>query len=154
MPGEAQKIDRIVEAFADAFFVANSKNNHTSAEEAPSAAEAVKDGSGGNINSSISTGNSSTSSIDINSSNYVFASASTAHILSFSVIMLNTDAHSPNMRAKERMSKEQFVRNNRGIDDGKDLPRPMLEAIYDDITKNEVGYMGLMLKYDLLMKTK
>ena len=33
---------------------------------------------------------------------------------------------------------EQFVRNNRGIDDGKDIPRPILESIYLDITQNEI----------------
>jgi len=36
------------------------------------------------------------------------------------------------------MTKEQFLRNNRGIDDGKDLPRSVLEGIYDDITANEI----------------
>ena len=36
------------------------------------------------------------------------------------------------------MTKEQLVRNNRGIDDGADLPRAMLEAAYDRITANPI----------------
>jgi hypothetical protein len=28
--------------------------------------------------------------------------------------MLNTDAHNPNLDKRQRMTKEQFVRNNRG----------------------------------------
>ena len=43
-------------------------------------------------------------------------------MLAFSLIMLNTDQHSPNI--KNRMTKDQFVNNNRGIDDGADV-RPM-----------------------------
>lgn len=36
----------------------------------------------------------------------------TAYILAFSLIMLNTDAHSPHI--KQKMTKEQFIKNNRG----------------------------------------
>ena len=39
------------------------------------------------------------------------------HILTFSIIMLNTDLHSP--QVKKRMSLEEFVRNNRGINQDK-----------------------------------
>ena len=35
----------------------------------------------------------------------------TAYILAFSTIMLNTDAHNPNVVKK--MSKQQFISNNR-----------------------------------------
>lgn len=37
-----------------------------------------------------------------------------------------------------QMTKADFVRNNRGIDDGKDLPEEYLGAIYDQIVKNEI----------------
>ena len=46
--------------------------------------------------------------------------ADTAYVLAFSCIMLHTDAHNPAI--KDRMTKEQFIRNNRGIDDEKDIP--------------------------------
>lgn len=36
------------------------------------------------------------------------------------------------------MTKADFVRNNRGIDDGKDLPEEYLGSLYDQIVKNEI----------------
>ncbi|KAG0463110.1 hypothetical protein HPP92_021586 [Vanilla planifolia] len=91
LPGEAQKIDRIMEKFAERYCKCN-----------PSA----------------------------------FSSADTAYVLAYSVIMLNTDAH--NSMVKVKMSKVDFVRNNRGIDDGKDLPEDYLGTLYDTIVKNEI----------------
>ncbi|EJF62771.1 Sec7-domain-containing protein [Dichomitus squalens LYAD-421 SS1] len=66
----------------------------------------------------------------------VFANADTAYVLAFSTIMLNTDAHS--RQVKNRMTKQGFIANNRGINDGQDLPEEFLSAIYDDITTNEI----------------
>lgn len=67
-----------------------------------------------------------------------FANADTAYILAFSVIMLNTDAHSSTLAKQKRMSKEDFLKNNRGIDDGKDLAPAFLEEIYDEIQSHEI----------------
>jgi brefeldin A-inhibited guanine nucleotide-exchange protein len=67
----------------------------------------------------------------------VFANADTAYILSFSTIMLNTDAHSPNIK-KGRMTKAEFFKNNRGINNGQDLPEHLLSDIYDEIHSNEI----------------
>lgn len=50
--------------------------------------------------------------------------------------MLNTDAHSP--QVKNRMTKNDFLKNNRGINDGQDLPEAMLSSIYDEIVSNEI----------------
>lgn len=50
--------------------------------------------------------------------------------------MLNTDAHSP--QVKKRMTKADFVKNNRGINDGQDLPEDILSAIFDEIHSNEI----------------
>lgn len=36
------------------------------------------------------------------------------------------------------MTPEDFIRNNRGIDDGKDLPEEYLRSLYDRISKNEI----------------
>lgn len=91
LPGEAQKIDRIMEKFAERYCKCN-----------PSS----------------------------------FTSADTAYVLAYSVIMLNTDAH--NNMVKDKMSKADFIRNNRGIDDGKDLPEEYLGSLYDQIVKNEI----------------
>lgn len=50
--------------------------------------------------------------------------------------MLNTDAHSPQI--KNRMTKPQFIRNNRGINQGEDLPEDYLSGLYDEILNNEI----------------
>lgn len=47
----------------------------------------------------------------------VFASADAPYVLAFSIIMLTTDLHSPQVKSK--MTKEQFIKNNRGINDSK-----------------------------------
>ncbi|KAK8937385.1 Brefeldin A-inhibited guanine nucleotide-exchange protein 1 [Platanthera zijinensis] len=91
LPGEAQKIDRIMEKFAERYCKCN-----------PTA----------------------------------FISADTAYVLAYSVILLNTDAH--NNMVKYKMSKSDFIRNNRGIDDGKDLPEDYLGSLYDQIVKEEI----------------
>jgi len=65
----------------------------------------------------------------------IFANADTAYILAFSVIMLNTDAHNKNFK---RMTKPEFFRNNRGINDGADLPEEFLGEVYDEIQNKEI----------------
>ncbi|KAK2594605.1 guanine nucleotide exchange protein for ADP-robosylation factor [Conoideocrella luteorostrata] len=65
-----------------------------------------------------------------------FANADTAYVLAYSVILLNTDLHSS--KIAKRMSKEEFIKNNRGINDNADLPDEYLLAIYDEIAGNEI----------------
>ena len=36
------------------------------------------------------------------------------------------------------MTKEDYIRMNRGINDSKDLPREYLESIYDEIASSEI----------------
>lgn len=66
----------------------------------------------------------------------VFSNADTAYVLAYSVILLNTDLHSPQI--KNRMTVESFIANNSGIDDGKDLPSELLEKIYAEIQLDEI----------------
>ncbi|KAI9838812.1 MAG: guanine nucleotide exchange protein for ADP-robosylation factor [Sclerophora amabilis] len=66
-----------------------------------------------------------------------FANADTAYVLAYSVIMLNTDQHSSKMKGR-RMTKEDFIKNNRGINDSADLPDAYLEGIFDEIAHNEI----------------
>ena len=66
-----------------------------------------------------------------------FANADTAYVLAYSVIMLNTDQHSSKMKGR-RMTKEDFIRNNRGINDSQDLPDDYLSSIFDEIANNEI----------------
>ncbi|KAI8898774.1 hypothetical protein BC833DRAFT_417312 [Globomyces pollinis-pini] len=65
-----------------------------------------------------------------------FSSADTAYVLAYSVVMLNTDQH--NAQVKKKMSKAEFIKNNRGIDGGKDLPEGILTSIFDEISTNEI----------------
>ncbi|KAI5305943.1 SEA (Seh1-associated) complex subunit, partial [Ascosphaera pollenicola] len=66
-----------------------------------------------------------------------FKSADAPYVLAYSVILLNTDLHSSSFKGK-RMTKEDFINNNRGINDNSDLPPEYLGAIYDDISQNEI----------------
>lgn len=67
-----------------------------------------------------------------------FRSEDCAYVLAFSIIMLNTDIHSKNIPDNKKMSIDEFVRNNRGIDDGQDVPKEMLVGIYEDIKRDEI----------------
>ena len=44
-----------------------------------------------------------------------FSSPDTVEVLAFSIIMLNTDAHNPSIRKQDKMTMDQFVRNNRCV---------------------------------------
>lgn len=74
----------------------------------------------------------------------MFASADTAYVLAYSVIMLTTDLHSPQVKSK--MTKEQYIRLNRGISDSKDLPEEYLSNIYDEIAGHEIKMKGTVNK--------
>merc|ERR1711860_362529 len=93
LPGEAQKIDRLMEKFASRYCECNPQQSY-------------------------------------------FASADTAYVLAFSVIMLTTDLHSGNV--KKKMTKEEFIRNNRGINDSEDLPQELVSKIYEEIACSEI----------------
>lgn len=71
-----------------------------------------------------------------------FANADTAYILAYSVIMLNTDLHSTKLKGRQRMSPDEFVKNNRGINDNADLPDEYLLGIYEEIRNNEIVLEG------------
>ena len=45
--------------------------------------------------------------------------------------MLNTALHNPNV--KHRITVDEFVKQNRGINSGKDLPKDMLVRMLKDI---------------------
>ncbi|XP_062834988.1 brefeldin A-inhibited guanine nucleotide-exchange protein 2 isoform X4 [Anolis carolinensis] len=94
LPGEAQKIDRLMEKFAARY-------------------------------------------IECNQGQTLFASADTAYVLAYSIIMLTTDLHSP--QVKNKMTKEQYIKMNRGINDSKDLPEEYLSSIYDEIEGKKIA---------------
>ncbi|XP_015926421.1 brefeldin A-inhibited guanine nucleotide-exchange protein 1 isoform X1 [Parasteatoda tepidariorum] len=102
LPGEAQKIDRLMEKFASRY-------------------------------------------CECNSNNTLFSSADTAYVLAYSIIMLTTDLHSPQVKSK--MTKEQYIKMNRGINDSKDLPEEYLSQIYDEIAGNEIKMKASATKF-------
>lgn len=59
-------------------------------------------------------------------------------VLTYAVIMLNTDQHNPRVRAAERMSNEQFSRNLRGVNKGEDFDQDYLREIYESIKTREI----------------
>ncbi|XP_051141026.1 ARF guanine-nucleotide exchange factor GNOM-like [Andrographis paniculata] len=104
LPGESQKIQRVLEAFAESYY-----------EQSPN----------------------------------ILVNKDAALLLSYSLIMLNTDQH--NAQVKKKMSEEDFIRNNRKINGGNDLPREFLSELYHSICENEIrmvpdqgGAIGLL----------
>ncbi|KAI4307595.1 hypothetical protein L6164_030768 [Bauhinia variegata] len=91
LPGESQKIQRVLEAFSERYY-----------EQSP----------------------------------HILANKDAALLLSYSLIMLNTDQH--NVQVKKKMTEEDFIRNNRHINGGNDLPREFLTELYHSICKNEI----------------
>ncbi|KAG6670143.1 ARF guanine-nucleotide exchange factor GNOM [Carya illinoinensis] len=91
LPGESQKIQRVLEAFSERYY-----------EQSPQ----------------------------------ILANKDAALLLSYSLIMLNTDQH--NVQVKKKMTEDDFIRNNRHINGGSDLPREFLSELYHSICKNEI----------------
>lgn len=59
-------------------------------------------------------------------------------VLTYAIIMLNTDQHNPNLKGAKRMALEDFAKNLRGVNDGKDFDQEYLKAIYDSIKTREI----------------
>ncbi|GAA5877623.1 hypothetical protein JCM3774_005361 [Rhodotorula dairenensis] len=58
------------------------------------------------------------------------------YVLAYSVIMLNTDLHNPQVR--KRMDLEAYSRNLRGVNDNQDFAPEYLKSIYESIRKREI----------------
>uniref|UniRef100_A0A1I8JDI8 SEC7 domain-containing protein n=1 Tax=Macrostomum lignano TaxID=282301 RepID=A0A1I8JDI8_9PLAT len=68
-----------------------------------------------------------------------FANEDAAYVLAYSVIMLNTDQHNANARKQNLpMTLDNFKRNLKGVNGGKDFDQDMLEAIYMTIKNDEI----------------
>ncbi|XP_029282383.1 IQ motif and SEC7 domain-containing protein 2-like [Cottoperca gobio] len=67
-----------------------------------------------------------------------FQNPDTIFILAFAIILLNTDMYSPNVKPERKMKQEDFIKNLRGVDNGQDIPRDLLVAIYGRIQKWEL----------------
>ncbi|GJJ12038.1 hypothetical protein Clacol_006279 [Clathrus columnatus] len=58
------------------------------------------------------------------------------YVLAYSVILLNTDLHNPQVR--KRMTLQQYRNNLRGVNAGSDFDSSYLEGVYDAIRKHEI----------------
>lgn len=71
-----------------------------------------------------------------------FSNRDTILIVAYSVIMLNTDLHRANTDTKKRakrMTREDFIRNLRGCDDGNDIDQEYLGRIFDTILVDPIA---------------
>jgi len=75
-----------------------------------------------------------------NKNSTVFANSDAAFVLSYSIIMLATDLHNPNVKTK--MTFKQWAKNNMGTNDGKHFPEPFLKGIYERIAKSPLRFDG------------
>lgn len=103
LPGEAQQIDRIVEAFNNRYVECQDADSNHSEE---------------------------------GDEEKVLPDADSMYVLSFSLIMLNTDLHNPNV--KKPMSLEDYQRNLRGCYKGKDFPVWYTTSMYNSIKEKEI----------------
>ncbi|KAH7349362.1 Sec7 domain-containing protein [Plectosphaerella cucumerina] len=60
------------------------------------------------------------------------------YVLTYAIIMLNTDQHNPNLKSNKRMTLEDFSRNLRGVNNGKDFDPTYIQDIFDSIRTNEI----------------
>lgn len=67
-----------------------------------------------------------------------FDNEDVCYVLAFSLIMLNTDLHNPNISADKKMKLDGFIRNNRGINNGGDLDQAVLSDMFNRIKTREI----------------
>ena len=60
------------------------------------------------------------------------------YVLTYAIIMLNTDQHNPNVKGQNRMKVEDFAKNLRGVNAGKDFDAEFLGDIYESIRTREI----------------
>lgn len=60
------------------------------------------------------------------------------YILTYAIIMLNTDQYNPNIKAANRMTFNDFSRNLRGVNGGKNFEPQYLQDIHDAIKAREI----------------
>ena len=59
-------------------------------------------------------------------------------VLTYAIIMLNTDQHNANVKSANRMTFAAFAKNLRGVNGGSDFEQSYLQEIFDTIQTNEI----------------
>lgn len=102
LPGEAQRVDRIMTTFAKCYY----EDNAGDSQRCP------------------------------------FKHEDTVYLLSFAIIMLNTDLHksasSQSRPPRKKMNKTEFINNLRGAEQGEEISREYLFMLYDSIEANPI----------------
>lgn len=132
LPGESQQIERIMESFSHEYFIQQDACNISDEQE--SLGTNIKD---------IPRLIYDFEPITNVQKTIIFDNSDTIFILSYSIIMLNTDLH--NNQVKNKMNIDDFIKNNKGINNGKDLPREFLTNIFETIKYNEIKLSGLSI---------
>lgn len=127
LPGESQQIERIVEAFAERYV--QCQNYESKAETESSEVEAKDEKSNSSIKDSVEI-------IGEVVNEPVEPDADAVFVLSYSIILLNTDLHNPNIKA--HMTIEDYKKNLRGVYNKRDFPVWYLEKIYQSIKDKEI----------------
>lgn len=66
------------------------------------------------------------------------ADENAVYVLTYAIIMLNTDQHNPNVKDQNRMSFTDFSRNLRGVNGNNDFHSDYLQEIYSSIKSREI----------------
>lgn len=102
LPGEAQRIDRIISTFSQCYW----EDNAGDVQKCP------------------------------------FQNQDTVFLVSFAMIMLNTDLHKAQVskgKIPKRMTKHEFIENLRGVDEGVDKYQDYINFIYDSIEATPIA---------------
>ncbi|OWB55197.1 hypothetical protein B5S28_g1065 [[Candida] boidinii] len=116
LPGESQQIERIMDVFCDRYLECQENSNNDDDDT-------IKESNG-------------IDSEEDDEEEKVSPDKDALFVLTYSIIMLNTDSHNPNV--KNPMTLEQYQRNLRGVYFGKDFPAWYLSKIYHNIKDKEI----------------
>ena len=61
-----------------------------------------------------------------------------AFVLTYAILMLNTDQYNPNLKSSARMGYTDFAKNLRGVNNKADFAPEYLQEIFDSIKANEI----------------
>ncbi|CUG56290.1 guanine-nucleotide exchange factor, Sec7, putative [Bodo saltans] len=124
LPKEGQRIERLLEFFTHAYFLANTTN-----PSSPSAHDTEDSGCSPRFEDRMLSPPAS--------QHFPFADADACFIVVVATVMLNTDLHNP--RVSSKMTRDMFRSQLRGCNNGKDFPLGFAEGIFDSIAKQPLS---------------
>mmetsp|Transcript_19113 Transcript_19113/g.44703 ORF Transcript_19113/g.44703 Transcript_19113/m.44703 type:complete len:1340 (-) Transcript_19113:48-4067(-) len=155
LPGESQLIERLMESFAEAYFVCQPlvlEGGSPKADASATSPEACGSPVTDPLKAPRWVPREKTADevadhpdacggpCDDQEMRVKMSCSDTIFVLSYSIIMLNTDLHNPYV--KKRMTAPEFVKNNSGIDNGNNLPEFFMRDVYDAIRDDEIRLHG------------